>query len=211
MRPANAHATACRSSRAWDTRNSAWHLWSVVTASRVATSRPSSTVAQAISGDEGAFARIVAEHHEDMRRVCAVVCGDDSLADEAVQAAWPIAWQKLGSIRDPERLRPWLVSVAVNEVKQLLRQRRRRRDRVEFVRGSERWPGGNDPAQALDVVDLRAALDRLGTDDRALLAMRYVAGFNATELSAALGISPSGVRNRLDRLLDRLRKELTDG
>lgn len=168
-------------------------------------------IAEAISGDEGAFARIVAEHHEDMRRVCAVVCGDDGLAEEAVQAAWSAAWRKLGSIRDPERLRPWLVSIAVNEARQLLRQRRRRRQRVEFVRESESWPGGLDPAQALDAVDLRTALSQLGTDDRALLAMRYVAGFNATELSAALGISASGVRNRLDRLLDRLRKELTDG
>ncbi len=60
-----------------------------------------------------------------------------------------------------------------------------------------------------DLLDLRAAMQRLDPDDRALLAMRYVAGFNATELSAALGISPSGTRNRLERLLARLREELT--
>jgi DNA-directed RNA polymerase specialized sigma24 family protein len=41
--------------------------------------------------------------------------------------------------------------------------------------------------------------------------MRYVAGFNATELSTALGISPSGTRNRLERLLGRLREELDHG
>ena len=48
----------------------------------------------------------------------------------------------------------------------------------------------------------------LDPEDRELLAMRYVAGFNATELSNALGISPSGVRNRLERLTARQRQEL---
>ena len=57
-------------------------------------------------------------------------------------------------------------------------------------------------------MDLLAAMARLDPNDRALLAMRYVAGFDSNELSRATGISPSGTRNRLERLLARLREEL---
>jgi DNA-directed RNA polymerase specialized sigma24 family protein len=88
------------------------------------------TLARAIplaaNGDQAAFARIVQAHHADMTRVCYVICGDLDLADEAVQSAWPIVWKKLGTLKDPERLRPWLVSVAANEARQLVRRRRRR-------------------------------------------------------------------------------------
>lgn len=167
-------------------------------------------LAQASSGDEVAFARIVSEHHEDMRRVCAIVCGDDDLAEEAVQAAWPRAWKKLDTVRDPERLRPWLISIAVNEARQILRKRLRRRAKVDVVYLDEERAGGVDPAHGIDLIDLRAALSKLDPDDRALLAMRYVAGFSATELSIALGISPSGTRSRFERLLTRLRTELDD-
>ncbi|MGD8486489.1 MAG: sigma-70 family RNA polymerase sigma factor [Chloroflexota bacterium] len=167
-------------------------------------------ITRAASGDEVAFARIVAAHHEDMRRVCAIVCGHDALAEDAVQAAWSIAWRKLRSVRDPERLRPWLVSVAVNEAKQLLRKDRRRAEVEAAATEQQAW-SEQDPASGIDLVDLRAAMQRLEPDDRALLAMRYVAGFNATELSTALGISPSGTRNRLERLLGRLREELDHG
>ena len=69
-------------------------------------------------------------------------------------------------------------------------------------------PGGVDPATGIDNMDLDSALDRLDPEERALLAMRYVAGFDATELAAALGISPSGTRTRLERLLSRLRRDL---
>ncbi len=84
-------------------------------------------VALAVAGDETAFARIIQAHHDNMTRVCFVICGDLDVADEAVQAAWPIIWHKLGSLRDPDRLRPWLVSVAANEARQLVRGRRRRK------------------------------------------------------------------------------------
>jgi RNA polymerase sigma factor (sigma-70 family) len=166
-------------------------------------------VASAAAGDELAFERIVAVCHEDMRRVCVVVCHDDDIADEAVQAAWAIAWRKLDSLRDPLRLRPWLVSVAVNEARQLLR-RRRGRSSMETRTDLALVPGGRDPGAGIALVDLRRALACLDADDRALLAMRYVAGFDATELSEAIGLSPSGTRNRLERLLRRLREELGD-
>jgi DNA-directed RNA polymerase specialized sigma24 family protein len=45
----------------------------------------------AAAGDDVAFARIVAAHHEDMRRVCVVMTRDEPLAEDAVQSAWSIA------------------------------------------------------------------------------------------------------------------------
>jgi RNA polymerase sigma-70 factor, ECF subfamily len=166
------------------------------------------TVALAAAGDEAAFARIIRAHHEDMTRVSFVICGDLDVADEAVQAAWPIIWHKLGSLRDPDRLRPWLVSIAANEARQMVRRQRRRTVVELAVAGAV--PSGVDPAGRVGDLDLTNALARLDPDDRALLALRYVAGFDSTELARATGRSPSGTRARLARLLDRLRTELSD-
>jgi RNA polymerase sigma factor (sigma-70 family) len=165
-------------------------------------------VALAAAGDEVAFARIVQAHHDDMTRVCFVICGDVDIADEAVQAAWPIAWRKLGSLRDPSRLRPWLVSIAANEARLLIR-RRRRRTVIELAM-ADAATSAIDPAGRDADIDLTNALARLDPDDRALLALRYVAGFDSTELALAIGRSPSGTRARLARLLARLRTELID-
>lgn len=171
------------------------------------------TLARAIplaaSGDQVAFARIVQAHHGDMTRVCYVICGDLDLADEAVQAAWPIVWKKLGTLKDPGRLRPWLVSVAANEARQLIRSRRRRTVVELSVRPDARQ-GSGDPAGRTADLDLANALAKLDPEDRALIALRYVAGFDSFELARATGRSASGTRARLARLLDRLRTELGD-
>lgn len=165
------------------------------------------TIASAASGDEVAFGWSVAANHDHMRRVCRFITRDDGLADDAVQAAWTIAWRKLGSLRDPTRLRPWLVAVAANEAKRLSKRRRRRLETEMDIDALER-PGGVDPATGIDRVDLRRAMATLDADDRTLLAMRYVAGFTSAELGEAIGLSPGGTRARLFRLLHRLRKEL---
>jgi RNA polymerase sigma factor (sigma-70 family) len=57
-------------------------------------------------------------------------------------------------------------------------------------------------------IDLRNALAGLSVDDRQLLALRYVAGFDSAELSRITGLSPSGTRARLQRLLATLREQL---
>ncbi len=167
-------------------------------------------LASAAKGDEMAFARLVEAHDDAMYRVCVAVCRDHAVASDAVQAAWTIAWRKLGSVRDPERLRAWLVTVAVNEAKSLIKSRRRRW-LTEVPADTSSGPGGLAPAAGVGSIDLRDLLERLDPDDRALLSMRYVAGFNSTELAMAIGISPSGTRTRLERLLARLRRELSDG
>ena len=167
-----------------------------------------STVADAAAGDAAALSRIVAAHHDDMARVCFVICGDQETAQDAVQTAWPIAWRKLGSLRDPERLRPWLVSVAANQARQMMR--RERRHNIVEIEVADVGSDRHDPASRADLADLAAALRRLSPDDRSLVALRYVAGFDATEIGRAVGMSPSGVRTRLARLLARIRTELED-
>ena len=134
-------------------------------------------VRSAVAGDEAAFARIVEAYCADLFRVAYVVAGDQALAEDAAQAAWSIAWRKLPSLRDPERLRPWLVSVAANEARQLLRSQHRRQVAEIRVRPPDDPPG--DPSAVAERLDLLAAFRHLKPEDRSLLAMRYVAGLDA--------------------------------
>jgi RNA polymerase sigma-70 factor (ECF subfamily) len=163
-------------------------------------------VRSAATGDEVAFAHLVAEHYASMARVAFVVCGDDEIARDAVQSAWTVAWRRMRSLRDPSQIRAWLVAIAVNEARQAIR--RRRRERVTDISVEVGAAGGIDPEASLDVLDLKRALRALTPDDRGLLAMRFAAGLDSYEIADQLGISASGARSRLARVLARLRIEL---
>ena len=186
------------------------HLVDMEVVTRMVARDAPDVIASAAAGDEIAFRRIIAEHHDDMRRVCSYVTRDEAIAEEAAQAAWSVAFKRIGSLREPASLRPWLIKVAVNEAKQILRKRRRRAE-IEVSNDATAEPGGIDPATGVAAIDLRAAVERLDPDDRALIAMRYIAGFDSNELALATGKTPAATRQRLKRLLDRLRQDLSDG
>jgi len=111
---------------------------------------------QAVAGDEAAFARIVATYHGDMVRVAYGICGEQDLALDAVQAAWIIAWRKLRSIREPDHLRSWLVAVAANEARDVVR--RRHPGRVVEIAVDPPGDGVPDPADDVPRLDLPAGL-----------------------------------------------------
>ena len=160
-------------------------------------------IRQAAAGDRDALAALVEAHHTDMVRVSFVVCGDREMARDAAQSAWLRAATRLDSLRDPTRTRAWLCSVAANEARMSLRRRRPSLP-IEALK-DDTAPDGVPTA---DLIDLAATLRRLEPQDRQLLALRYIAGFSSPELADHFGMTSAGVRSRLKRLLDRLRKEL---
>ena len=166
----------------------------------------SAVVANAAAGDHAAFTQLVATYHQDMLRLCMVITSDQDLANDAAQAAWHRAWRNLHQLRDVGRVRPWLLTIAANEARQAFRRRRHivgvTTDALE------------DPTAEVDrigLIDLANALARLSADERRLIGLRYVSGFTSVELAESLHLSPEGVRTRLKRIVDRLRKELGDG
>jgi RNA polymerase sigma-70 factor (ECF subfamily) len=141
-----------------------------------------------------------------MARVAYVICGDPEATRDAVQTAWSIAWRRLHTLRDPDQVRSWLVAIAANEARQVVRGRRRR-PVIDISNALDQHAGG-DPAEAIGLVDLQRALAGLNPDDRRLLALRYVAGLDSNEIARHSGLSASGVRSRLSRLIDRLRTDI---
>ncbi len=148
------------------------------------------------------FALLVGRFHPDLLRVAYVVLGDRALAEDAAQAAWARAWQRFDQLRDPARVRSWLVAVAANEARQIARRKKPITDHGSAVSyGSEADPS---------LIDLSSALAGLAADDRQLLGLRYVIGLTSAEIGLELGMSAGAVRHRLMRLVGRLREVMRD-
>ena len=168
-----------------------------------------------VGGHEGAtgFTAIVPLHAAAMLRVAAALLGPSD-AEDAVQEAAMRAWSAWTTLRDADAARPWLLQITVN----VCRQRRRGlkgqqqahlqplpEDDSPLLAILDTDPGTSDHTGALD---LRAAVNALPNDLRAVVVLRFYGGLDATEIGAALGIPAGTVRSRLHRALALLREGL---
>ena len=111
-----------------------------------------------------------------------------------------------GNCRDsarPPRWPAWFRRITVRAAV----DRGRRRSRVrEIDLGSAEPPAQLDASAAVaDRDDVERALRGLPADDRALLALRFLADLEVDDVAQALGIPAGTVKSRLSRLIARLR------
>jgi RNA polymerase sigma factor (sigma-70 family) len=112
------------------------------------------------------------------------------------------AWERIGSLRDPAALRPWLLRIATRKAV----GRRRSQPAHEFF-------GDIDPAAGAfdsEHLALGEALGGLPPRIRACLSLHYYTGLSVAETAAALGISPNTVKFHLKAGLERLRTALME-
>lgn len=166
------------------------------------------TIAAAANGDMGAFDLLVREHQAAVFRVAYLLLRDSAAAEDVAQETFLRAHRSLGTFRESQPLRPWLLRIATNLALNEIRSRQRRNGwlaRLRLVR--ERPPDTPESlAMAADHMrELDAALSRLPPRDRAVLYLRYFLELDEREMAAALNCAPGTVKSRLHRASARLR------
>ncbi|HWC44064.1 MAG TPA: sigma-70 family RNA polymerase sigma factor, partial [Actinomycetota bacterium] len=166
-------------------------------------------VRAATAGDRGAFAAIYDRYADRLHDFCWGLLRDRDEAADATQDAFVVAAERLGQLRDPERLRPWLYAVARSQALRRIRARSREAPEEEMTDLPDPTTG---PEQAAERSDLRElvwdAATGLSDRDRALLDLHLRHGLEGTELAQAMGIEPGHAYVLLSRLRDQVERSL---
>lgn len=151
------------------------------------------------AGDE--IERLISLSEVRLGRFLAQMVGNHSLAEDLLQDTYCDAFRLRGQLGEVENPEAWLFGIARNRALAALRRRRRLESALK------RLLPRPDPSERddLELLALRDLLQRhLEPDDRALLILRYLHGFGATELASMTGRTPEAVRQRLARAKSRL-------
>lgn len=126
---------------------------------------------------------------------------DRALAEDLLQETFHDAYRASRGVPDIRNPRAWLYGIARNHaLRALRRQRRLDRALARLVLRNEQ-PAAID-SEAASILNL---LERtLAPEDRALVLLRHLHGFDANELAEMTGRSPAAVRQRLSRARSRL-------
>jgi len=168
-------------------------------------------VEDARAGDLAARDRLVARYVDDVYAVAYRVLGDRDLAQDAAQDAMVNALGALGRFRGDASFRTWILRIALNSARSLLRRRFRRRE-VAIVAADDVAGAGEDPANRAVVLSeaerVRAALQRLPEKQRLSVALRIEQGLGYDEIAGLIDSTEGAVRVNYHLGIKRLREML---
>ena len=156
--------------------------------------------------DKEAFRMLVEQYRSILFGTAYLMIRDRGLAEDAVQEALIQIWKHLPSFRFKSSIKTWLVRIVVNEVKQQLRKRQV--PTVPLEQASE-MAGDFDEAEKAMIHDeerqqLKQALEKLPSEQRESLILRYFSELTVPEIATATGQREGTIKSRLSRGLDRL-------
>ena len=162
----------------------------------------------AAAGDRVAFAEIYDRYADRLHDFCIGMLRDREAAADCVQDTFVKAAQSLPRLREPDRLKSWLYTIARRQAIDLINARRREEPTDDVPKCpvlnqiSPSWR----PAALAELIG--AACGGLTDRDRTVLELAYRHGLEGQELADALDVSHANAKKLVQRLRDTIERSL---
>jgi RNA polymerase sigma-70 factor (ECF subfamily) len=164
-----------------------------------------------LNGDKTCFASLVDKYWPVTIAVAtARVCNIDD-AEDIAQNSFIKAYHNLGTLKDKSRFSRWLYKIVIQESVNHLRKRKKSKlvsigeHALNIPDPVTSNPGLTTPQKQF----VRQAVASLAEKYSIVIIMRFIGGFNASQIAEQIGEKPNAVRTRLHRAYKMLKKSLT--
>ncbi len=169
-----------------------------------------------LQGDQDAFTPLVKKYQKGVHTLVWRKIGDFHIAQEITQDAFLKAYQKLGTLKNPNQFPGWLYVIAANLSNDYLRRNRlpmesldadntNEVDKVSYSRYQAEKQAAEADETRREVV--KKLLRKLPESERTVMMLHYLGEMTIKSISEFLGVSQNTVKSRLSRARNRLRKE----
>jgi len=160
-----------------------------------------------VQGDQGAFRELFLRYAPVLLRLLTRNVGRPAEAQDLTQQTFLQLHRARHDFRRDMRLRPWVMTIALNLARDLLRRRGRRPETdidAEVIAAP-----ATVPAAASDERDrVRRALEELPREQREVIELHWFEELPFNDIAAMLGCSAGAVRVRAHRGYVNMRKSL---
>jgi RNA polymerase sigma-70 factor (ECF subfamily) len=176
------------------------------------TTSDSELIDATLRGDRDAYGHLVRRYQDRLFNSMVHTVRCQAEAEDIVQEAFVRAYTKLGTFQGNSSFLTWLYRIAMN----VAVTRRRRTHATMSLDVWARSGGPQDrseqPCEELDrrerMAQIQAALAKLDQDQRAVLVLRAIDGWDYQTIAQVLGVNIGTVRSRLHRARRKLRQYL---
>lgn len=173
---------------------------------------------KAQKGDPAAFEELVGLFHEEIFRMVYYRTRSRMDTEDLTQEIFFLAYKNLSRLKDADRFRPWIFSIAVNRVRDFHRKKRIL-SLFSFTSGEEELEDvadidiHADPGAVRQLIndqfwrEVKRLSDKLSPVEREVFFLRFMDHLGIKEISEVLSKSESAVKTHLYRSLKKFRED----
>jgi RNA polymerase sigma-70 factor (ECF subfamily) len=157
------------------------------------------------TGDEAAFAELVARYGPRLGYFLRKMLGDPHSAEDMLQEVWIAVFRGLPRLADPKAFPAWVYRIARDRAWRTLRKRRpNQRSLIEDDLIEEY----DDAFSPEDARAIHAGLDTLASEHREVLVLRFLEDMSYDDIANVVGCQLGTVRSRIHYAKRALRRAL---
>ena len=173
-------------------------------------------ICRTLDGDDIAFTKLVRKYQKPVHTLAWRKIKDFHIAEEITQDTFLKAYQKLATLKDPQRFASWLYVITANSCRTWLRKKHLWMQALEntdvTLLEKATYSGYVIEENQRAVVDeqrevVETLLAKLQESERTVITLHYFGEMSSTEIGEFLGISANTIRSRLRRAKQRLKKD----
>ena len=161
-----------------------------------------------VSGEHAAFAEIIHRYQGLISGLTYSRSGRLAQSEDLAQETFLVAWQRLASLENPERLAAWLCGIARNVLRATARKKTEEpTEKVEAIPSVQASPVEVAISNEQEGL-LWQSLERIPAKHREVMILYYRQDKSIEDVSRALELSNAAVRKRLERARAMLREDM---
>lgn len=146
--------------------------------------------------------QMVTEYSSMLYRICVVMLGNEADAQDAVQDTFCRYLERAGRFHDKEHEKAWLIKVAQNRCRDMLRFHLRH-PKIDIAEVTASYEGPEYSEVLMELIGLPLSV-------KSVVYLHYIEGYKVAEIAQILNISVNAVKKRLQRGRELLRLKLGD-
>lgn len=155
------------------------------------------------AGDKEAFAKLYIQYKDKLFRYAYFKLGSTEDAQDAVSSCITEAYLSIAALKSEKAFSAWLFCILYRECCAILRHKAAHKDDQNI--------DDTEPVNYRDIFlapELKEALSLLTEEEKDIVLLSAVAGYNSGEISAMLNLKAATVRSKLSRSLAKMRNFL---
>ncbi len=163
-------------------------------------------VKMAIASNSTAFEELYNQIHKDMYRFSFFMLGNKEDALDAVSDAVTDMYKYIGNLKSYKAFSSWAMRILWTKCKQKRKEYALKSNEVELKEALE----VSQSEDRIDNIYLKNELMALNEDERTIILLNVVYGYNSREISKLIHMKDSTVRSKQSRALKKMKERMSN-